>query len=577
MKCPHCGGYHRASSKFCTKTGKKIILNGDEPGEKKGTLPKISKENITKLHNVRPATDNIVKKTELSVNKKSYNVAIGEALTQLVEAPPEETIVMAIERCTSCGTPISRQGAKFCIACGMSLVKREVKPVKIDKPKDPAPKTLSRLIPRCPYSGCKRPVKEDSLYCGNCYKQLVLCSKCKTFNSTWKTRCSKCNEVLSTDFRNWRMFQGNGERTGNSLEELDPPLKRKWVYPSTREAARILSSPIVYKGMVYYGSCDMNLHALNQYTGNPVWKRPTNGFVLSTPAVYDNVVYAASCDGKVYACDARRGKPLWVFPRQKSQNIGKITSQLLACKEGVFVYNVRGEIYRLDSRNGKLIWKLDVSEETKKSNKDDDSIELTSSPAIIDGMVFIATPGGRIICIDIATGAIKWRFPKDKPVSHRFVSTPVLCARHCYVPDRSGQFYSISLTTGEDDWVYTVDIDGVVEGSASVGYGKIIIGSQNEHLIALDLHSGGEVWRVKNERINLIDSIFSTPVITSNNLVFYGSDTGYIYCRNIKSSEETWKEKLDSPIRSSPAVSDGFLYVTTSKGFLYAFCEDKES
>lgn len=557
---------HRISAKFCTISGKRLQHGSSKPKPKpKGHLPAVSSESKTILYGGKLPDEALP-----TVSVPNLSESISNALNKLSEPPVRTNLEIQMERCPDCGTPSSKQGAKFCIACG----KRINRPEHVVSPPEVKvlPENASEKPPaRCPYTDCKKPVKQNSAYCPHCYRRLVFCPKCGTPNDLWKSRCSGCSGIISSDLRDWLMFKGNPERTGNTTEILTPPFKKKWVYPPAGERARILSSPIIYKGIVYYGSCDMNLHALNQYTGSPLWKRPTNGFILSTPAVWNKIVYTASCDGKIYASDAIKGKPVWVFPRRQSGKIGQVTGEILACKEGVFSFNNRGKVFRLDGEHGNLIWEVNTGED-KSCQFDSQSYELTSSPALMDGLLFIATIQGRVICIDVETGAIKWRFPKEKPVPHRFISTPLLCNRHCYMTDRSGNFYSLSIKTGEDDWAYTVSLKGVAEGSASVFEGKIVAGSQNEYLTALNMHSGGEIWRVKNERINLMDSIFSTPAISGNGLVFYGSDTGYIYCRDIKNGEEIWKEKLDSPIRSSPAISDGFLYVTTTKGFLYAFC-----
>ncbi len=570
FKCPHCGNMHRISAKFCSKSGKKLISESSGKVRQKSQIPSQMEEIRTTLYSGKIPDEKSKYPHGLDPGK-----SISIALNDMKETSVKTNTEIKIERCPQCGTPSSRIGAKFCIACGKLMRKQEYivssPEIKVSVSSPEIPKSPEKSAVHCPYSDCKRPVKKNNTYCPHCYQRLVFCPKCSTPNDLWKNRCSVCNEFISSDLRDWPMFKGNVERTGNTTEILNPPFKRKWVYPPAGDKARILSSPIIYKGKAYYGSCDMNLHALNQYTGNPLWKRPTNGFIVSTPAIYNKIVYVASCDGKIYASDTEKGKPVWVFPGRRSGRIGQVTGELLAAKEGLFIFNNKGKVFRIDAEKGNLIWELNTGEDSVAQQYDPQSCELMSSPAIMEGMLFIATIHGRVLCIDVETGAIKWRFPGEKPVPHRFISTPLLCAKHCYIPDRSGNFYAISTKTGEDAWAYTVSLKGVIEGSASVGEGKIVVGAQNEYLTALNLHSGGEVWRIKNERINLMDSIFSTPAITGNGLVFYGSDTGYLYCRNIKNGEEIWKERLDSPIRSSPAISDGFLYVTTTKGFLYAF------
>jgi len=53
--------------------------------------------------------------------------------------------------------------------------------------------------------------------------------------------------------------------------------------------------------VVYVGSYDNNVYALNTKNGIQLWKYTTNGHVASSPAVVAGAVYIGSFDGEVYA------------------------------------------------------------------------------------------------------------------------------------------------------------------------------------------------------------------------------------------------------------------------------------
>ena len=61
------------------------------------------------------------------------------------------------------------------------------------------------------------------------------------------------------------------------------------------------SSPAVANGVVYFGSEDSNLHALNASTGAPLWTYPTGYYIESSPAIANGMVYVGSYDGNFYA------------------------------------------------------------------------------------------------------------------------------------------------------------------------------------------------------------------------------------------------------------------------------------
>ena len=73
---------------------------------------------------------------------------------------------------------------------------------------------------------------------------------------------------------------------------------RLWSYATGSSVYN--SSPAVANGVVYLGS-GFNLYALNAGTGALLWTYTTGDGVQSSPAVANGVVYASSDDHKVYA------------------------------------------------------------------------------------------------------------------------------------------------------------------------------------------------------------------------------------------------------------------------------------
>jgi outer membrane protein assembly factor BamB len=81
----------------------------------------------------------------------------------------------------------------------------------------------------------------------------------------------------------------------------------------TTNHCQLWSSPAVSNGIVYIGSFDHSIHALNASTGSQLWKFQTCDEVYSSPTVVEGTVYIASDDGLVYALNAQTGKPFWNY------------------------------------------------------------------------------------------------------------------------------------------------------------------------------------------------------------------------------------------------------------------------
>jgi len=84
----------------------------------------------------------------------------------------------------------------------------------------------------------------------------------------------------------------------------------KWSYAT--EGA-VWSSPAVSNGIVYIGSSDHNVYALNATTGAKIWNYTTGDQVGASPAIANGVVYIGSWSNNVSALDARTGVMMWSY------------------------------------------------------------------------------------------------------------------------------------------------------------------------------------------------------------------------------------------------------------------------
>lgn len=57
----------------------------------------------------------------------------------------------------------------------------------------------------------------------------------------------------------------------------------------------------------------------------------------------------------------------------------------------------------------------------------------------------------------------------------------------------------------------------------------------------------------------------------SSGRVFFGIDNGTFYAFNEKSGALIWTFQTESYIKSSPAISDGMLFIGSNDGVLYSF------
>jgi murein DD-endopeptidase MepM/ murein hydrolase activator NlpD len=112
----------------------------------------------------------------------------------------------------------------------------------------------------------------------------------------------------------------------------------------------VQSSPAVANGVIYVGSNDYSVYALNATTGAKLWSYPTGLFADSSPAVANGVVYVGSEDNNVYALDASTGAKLWSYATSSFP----LSSPAVA--NGVVYVGSGNIIYALNAITGTKLW-----------------------------------------------------------------------------------------------------------------------------------------------------------------------------------------------------------------------------
>ena len=99
----------------------------------------------------------------------------------------------------------------------------------------------------------------------------------------------------------WSKFRGNLGNTGHYEGEAPVELTNiKWKFKTEDE---VNSSPAVAEGIVFFGSWDNYLYAVDIKTGQERWKFKTEGEVFKSPALTDGIVFFGSNDNYLYALE----------------------------------------------------------------------------------------------------------------------------------------------------------------------------------------------------------------------------------------------------------------------------------
>jgi eukaryotic-like serine/threonine-protein kinase len=271
-----------------------------------------------------------------------------------------------------------------------------------------------------------------------------------------------------------------------------------------------LSSPALSDGIVYFGSGDHNVYALDARTGSLRWKFTTGNVVHASPAVAGGVVYIGSWDRYFYALDAKTGKMIWRFTtgddRLIYNQVGIASSA--AVVDGVVYFGCRdGHLYAVDAKTGVQKWSHDTQMGW-----------VISSPAVEDGVVYFPTSDGtRFKALDAASGRLLFSIA-NKDVSF---SSPAIVGQFAFYGTTDGWLHAVDIKKGQ--LAHEFQTDGSKENSAKYldEHGK-----PDQRKIFPDTTLDGVI--VGLNRIHSTGSILSSPVVVDG-VLYVGSTDGFMY------------------------------------------------
>ena len=357
-----------------------------------------------------------------------------------------------------------------------------------------------------------------------------------------------------------------------------------------------VSTPAVVDGVVYFGSVDHHVYALDAATGDLLWSFETGDGIRLAPTVTDDAVYVGSDDDHVYALDRETGEPLWKHntsewveyspsvsngivymlsepyeEREVQARDGTTGDLLWAAKMPytkrpplvvggrVYVLSIgksANEFHSLDASTGESLWVLNI-------------VDVEYPPVVTGGIVYF-TGWDTAYAVDKATGEMLWSYAADEGPTN---SSVVVEDDICYFAP-SGLFYALDAATGEVLWSYSDD--ALIPITPTVAEGLVYLGThplpRAGQFHALDAATGETVW----SRGPLGDDLQSLAVV--DGVLYAEGRNGLLQALEASSGEALWEVHNEGYLRDGPSytVANGVIYVGSVggpdySGGMYAF------
>ena len=291
---------------------------------------------------------------------------------------------------------------------------------------------------------------------------------------------------------------------------------------------------------------------------------------LSQWAVSQNIFHGNAAHTGVYSTPG----PTQLASAQWSFHTGGAIVASPAIADGVvYVASMDGYLYAVDQETGKEKWKY-------KSRA-----PIASSPAVVDGTVYFVSSMGALGALDAKTGNIKWVLPTEYERKFEarnlhgypsaaqtmpdawdlFTSSPTVVNDKVYFGSGDGNVYAADARTGVLQWKFATK--DVVHASPAVVGGVVYVGSWDSYFYAIDAETGLEKWSLKTGEDPAIHNqvgFQSSPAVVDG-VVYVGCRDAHVYAIDAATGRKKWDYPTSkSWVIGTPAVRDGVVFVGTS-------------
>lgn len=296
-----------------------------------------------------------------------------------------------------------------------------------------------------------------------------------------------------------------------------------------------------------------------------IWTFPTEGSVVSSPSVVDGIVYFGSQDKNIYAVNAWSGTLIWKFATEST-----IESSIAIANGKAVTGGEDGYVYCLDAYNGALQWKTFVNGNLPVTYGS--AVMLRSSPAILGETVYIGSLDGNVYAINFNDGSIRWKYQTGGILK----ASPSIVDGAVYIPSETPEvatLFKIDSQTGELIWrkeiLYEHQFTGGTDmiGSPTVAAGIVFASANLRTYYAINATNGNTIWNFTNPEAN--EFIVSSPIYIDGKVFIV--DKFDITCLNASTGKKIWNTFTGDEYYVSPSYADGKIYIVTSERNIFIF------
>jgi outer membrane protein assembly factor BamB len=322
-------------------------------------------------------------------------------------------------------------------------------------------------------------------------------------------------------------------RPGTTVYCLERATRRVvWRFNDGGAMLHTISTPCLAGGRLYVGegmhaNFECKLYCLDAATGRKCWDFPADGHIESSPCVAGPTVLFGAGDDGLYSLNAITGKVRWHFEGLLHVDTSPVVAGgRVYAGSGISRRLRRTEAFCLDARTGRPLWRTPTD------------LPVWGSPVVEGGQVFFglgngrlersvdppARPAGALLCLDAATGKVRWRCPAGDGVLVR----PAVGARQAFFVSRDGCCYAVRRESGALAW--KTDLGGPLVAAPALAGDRLYLVTRGGRVAALAAEDGRILWSYDlADKTHTDPRMYSAPVAardpaTGSRQVIFGAE-----------------------------------------------------
>lgn len=294
----------------------------------------------------------------------------------------------------------------------------------------------------------------------------------------------------------------------------------RWEFPtpSERGQAQFYAPPAVTEDVVYVGSYNNKVYALDRDNGTPIWvNEDAQDRIIGGVAVAQGRVVVGLGDHGVMALNQRTGEQEWYFDTGHG-----VWSTPLIVGDTVIATSLDHYVYTIDIQTGEQIWRQDLEG------------AVAGSPTYRDGVLYVGSFAHKLFALAVEDGEILRSFETQNWVW----GGPALSEDGVlYFGDLSGQFYALEAATFEPIWQQKI-ANGAIRATPLLANDLLIIGARDNHVYAVNRETGAPVWNQTTPA-----AVLSEPVLLEDGVVVVNtlSSEVMLIAYEVENGREVWR------------------------------------